>query len=94
MASFSPRVLVTGGGYGLGYATVEFLLNKYNARVVVFTLEYGKELEALLQKYVGKDRLFVLKGDVTNVSTSHKCDVIWWLSFTQARKADGFANHR
>ena len=70
--AFSPRVLVTGGGLGLGYATVEFLLDKYNARVVVFTLEHGQELDALLQKYVGTERLFVLKGDVTNVSVSHR----------------------
>jgi NAD(P)-dependent dehydrogenase (short-subunit alcohol dehydrogenase family) len=68
MASFSPRVLVTGGGFGLGYATVKFLLNKYNARVLVFTLDYGEELEDLLQKYAETERLFVVKGDVTNVS--------------------------
>jgi NAD(P)-dependent dehydrogenase (short-subunit alcohol dehydrogenase family) len=68
MASFSPRVLITGGGLGIGYATVEFLVNKYNARVVVFTLDYDKELEALLQKYESEKRLFVIKGDVTSVS--------------------------
>ncbi len=67
MTTFSPRVLVTGGGLGLGYSTVDFLLNKYNARVVVFTLEYGPELEALLEKYGKEKRLWVCKGDVTNV---------------------------
>jgi NAD(P)-dependent dehydrogenase (short-subunit alcohol dehydrogenase family) len=67
MDSFSPRVLVTGGGLGLGYSTVEFLLNKFNARVVVFTLHYGAELEALQQKYLNAKKLWILKGDVTKV---------------------------
>jgi NAD(P)-dependent dehydrogenase (short-subunit alcohol dehydrogenase family) len=82
MASFSPRVLVTGGGLGIGYATVDFLLNKYNSRVVVFTLEYGRDLEELLHKYESAKRLFVLKGDVTSVSVPDTSAGYLVLAFT------------
>lgn len=67
MEQFSPRVLVTGGGLGIGYSTVEFLLRKYNARVVVFTLDYGTELVALQEEFSSSKRLFICKGDVTKV---------------------------
>ncbi|KAH8806158.1 hypothetical protein F5884DRAFT_886739 [Xylogone sp. PMI_703] len=67
MSVASPRVLVTGGGLGIGCATVDFLLNQYNARVIVFTLELGTELEALSQRYSGEKRLWIHKGDVTKV---------------------------
>lgn len=67
MPEFQPRVLVTGGGLGIGCASVRFLLEKYNARVVVFTLDYGAELEELLKLYEALGRIFLLTGDVTNV---------------------------
>lgn len=63
----SPRVLVTGGGFGLGCATVKFLLEKHNARVVVLTIDFGSELEALQREYSNDERLYVSQGDVTNV---------------------------
>jgi len=68
MSEFQPRVLVTGGGLGIGCSTVEYLLVKYNARAIALTIQYGVEMEALLMRYGGeKKRLFVVKGDVTSV---------------------------
>lgn len=63
----SPRILVTGGGLGLGCATVQILLKQHNARVIAFTLEYGEELKELQKLYSNQNRLWVLVGDVTKV---------------------------
>jgi NAD(P)-dependent dehydrogenase (short-subunit alcohol dehydrogenase family) len=60
----SKRILVTGGGLGIGYKAVEYLVEQHNATVTVLTLGIGKEFEAFQQTY--PDRVFLHIGDVTS----------------------------
>jgi len=66
-AESSTRVLVTGGGLGIGCSTTSYLLKQFNARVVVLTLDVGAEMQALQNDPSTSSRLHVYQGDVTKV---------------------------
>lgn len=70
-AESSPRVLVTGGGLGIGCSTTSYLLKQFNARVVVLTLDVGKELQELQKDHSASSRLHVYQGDVTKVHPTY-----------------------
>lgn len=61
-----PRVLVTGGGSGIGLKTVQSLLADHGAHVAVLTLDVSLELERLKATYTS-ERLLIIPGDVTAV---------------------------
>lgn len=60
------RVLVAGGGLGMGQFITEYLVNKYNARVVVFGLHVSDSIAAL--EKAGK--IHVVRGDATKAEAT------------------------
>jgi NAD(P)-dependent dehydrogenase (short-subunit alcohol dehydrogenase family) len=56
------RVLVVGGGLGMGLKVTQYLLGHHGAKVVVFGLHIAQELQIVSRN----SRLKVIKGDVTS----------------------------
>jgi NAD(P)-dependent dehydrogenase (short-subunit alcohol dehydrogenase family) len=56
------RVLVLGGGLGMGLKVTQYLLGHHGAKVVVFGLHIAQELQNVSRN----SRLKVIKGDVTS----------------------------
>lgn len=57
------RVLVVGGGLGIGEKITKFLLQQHRARVVVFSLHVTDEIHALVAQ---TGRLQIVQGDATS----------------------------
>ncbi len=66
-ALIKPRsVLIIGGGSGIGFEAVAYLVSKTDCKVLVSTLEVTEQCENLAATY--PDRLWFHQGDVTVTS--------------------------
>lgn len=63
--STKPVIIVTGAAGGIGYSTVRFLIEEYNARVVASDVVAGN-LPALAEQH--PESLLVKLGDISQVS--------------------------
>lgn len=60
-----PRVLVVGGGMGIGQFVTEFLVQKHAAKVVVLGLDVSESVQQLEKA----NKLCVVRGDATEPTT-------------------------
>lgn len=60
-----PRVLVVGGGMGIGQFTTEFLVQKHGAKVVVLGLDISESVQQLEKE----KKLCIVRGDATELDT-------------------------
>ena len=82
-------VLITGGASGIGYGTVEYLLEKGNYEIISFSR--GKKNIALAKEKLGgnADKILFLQGDISN---EEDCKRLYNEIESRYSKLDGLVN--